>query len=220
MSGGRDSLAALLVKAAADLGVALSEAQVERFLDYLGELRTWSAKVNLTAIREPRDIILKHFADSLALLPHLARCASLLDVGSGAGLPGLALKIARPDLRLISVEARRRKVSFQEHVVRRLDLADVEVIWGRLEPGSALLPEGAVDCAVSRALALPDFLTAAAPFVRPGGLLVAMRGREGGAPDEELLSRLGLEVAGEVSYRLPVIGDERGLVLFRKHGGR
>jgi 16S rRNA (guanine527-N7)-methyltransferase len=204
--------AELLRSGAAGLGVSLSEHQVAQFTAYLAELRVWSAKVSLTTIRDPQAIVLKHFVDSLAALPHLEDCASLLDVGSGPGLPGLALKIARPDLRLVSIESRRRKVSFQEHVVRRLGLEGVEVVWGRLEPGCGLVPEASVDCAISRALALPDFLSCAAPFVRPGGLLLALQGQA--APLPPLPP--GLTHQATHPYRLPVLGDERTLLVFRQ----
>jgi 16S rRNA (guanine527-N7)-methyltransferase len=208
-----EELAALLEGAAAQVGVVLTPPQVQKFLVFLEQLAAWSAKVSLTAIREPRQIVLKHFVDSLAALPHLSRCASLLDVGSGPGLPGLAAKIARPALRLVSVESRRRKVSFQEHVVRTLALDGVEIIWGRLEPGCGLLPEASMDCAISRALTLADFASAAAPFVAPGGLLVAMKGRLAKAP---LGLPPGLALQEEVGYRLPLLGDERTLLIFRK----
>jgi 16S rRNA (guanine527-N7)-methyltransferase len=207
-------LGRLLRDAAAEVGVELSEAQVERFLVFLQELQVWSAKMSLTAIREPQAIILKHFVDSLTALPHVRECASLLDVGSGPGLPGLALKIARPSLRLISVESRRRKVSFQEHLVRTLKLEGVEVIWGRLTPDCGLVPEESVGCAVSRALALADFLAAAAPFVAPGGRLIAMQGK---AAAIEPVAPQGLVLAEQVSLRLPVSGEERTLVIFEKH---
>jgi 16S rRNA (guanine527-N7)-methyltransferase len=206
-------LGRLLRNAAAEVGVDLSEAQVARFLSFLQELQVWSAKVSLTAIREPQAIILKHFVDSLTALPYVRECASLLDVGSGPGLPGLALKIAAPSLRLVSVESRRRKVSFQEHLVRTLKLEGVEVIWGRLERGCGLVPEASVACAVSRALSLEDFLTYAAPFVAPGGRLVAMQGRR---PTQEPVVPPGLVLTERVSLRLPVLGEERTLVIFEK----
>ncbi len=215
MRGQADSseLGRLLAAGAAEVGVALGPEQIEQFLTYLAELERWSAKVSLTAIREPRAVVLKHFVDSLAALPTLTGCASLLDVGSGPGLPGLALKIACPQLRLVSVEGRRRKVSFQEHVVRTLGLEGVEVIWGRLEPGSGLLPEGSIECAISRALTLADFLRCAAPFVASGGRLVAMQGRLAEPPSP---LPPGLEFVELKKNRLPVLGDERALVVFRK----
>lgn len=213
---GRQELATLLVRAAAELGVPLSAAQVGQFMTFLAELETWSAKVSLTAIRRPRDIILKHFADSLSVVPHLEGCGSLLDVGSGAGLPGLAVKIARPHLRLVSVESRRRKVSFQEHICRTLGLAGVEVIWGYLAPGCGLLAEESVECAVSRALALPDFLAAALPFVAPGGRLISLQGRR----PAEAAAPAGLALTSQVGLRLPVSGEERTLVIFEKQRHR
>ena len=209
-----EALGSLLREAAAELGVALSPNQVGQFLTFLAELRAWSAKVSLTAIRAPRDIILKHFADSLAALPHLRGCGSLLDVGSGPGLPGLALKIASPGLRLVSVEGRRRKVSFQEHVIRRLGLEGVEVIWGRLTPRCRLLPAASVECAISRALETRAFLEAAAPFVAPGGRLLAMKGRPERAAQPP--TPPGLELTERVGLRLPVTGDERTLLVFTK----
>ena len=107
----------LLREGAAALGLELPQAVLAQFQVYLQELQTWNARVNLTGLTDPRDIIIKHFLDSLAVLPFIEGAPSLADLGSGAGFPGLALKLARPDLALTLVESRGKKVAFLEYLV-------------------------------------------------------------------------------------------------------
>ncbi|MBU0502266.1 MAG: 16S rRNA (guanine(527)-N(7))-methyltransferase RsmG, partial [Candidatus Margulisbacteria bacterium] len=110
---------------------------VSRLFDiYLKELLEWNKKFNLTAITDAEEIRIKHFQDSLAILPHtpqLTTHASLIDIGTGAGFPGIPLKIACPDIKLTLVEATRKKTEFLKHLVKVLELKEVEVIWGRAE---------------------------------------------------------------------------------------
>src|SRR5512133_1632453 len=104
-----------------------------RLLRYLDELLHWNRSINLTAIANREEAIEKHLVDALTVLPWLGPAARLLDLGSGAGLPGLALKIARPGLQLTSVDAVAKKITFQRHVIRLLGLTGVEALHGRLE---------------------------------------------------------------------------------------
>jgi len=146
---------------------------------YLKELLEWNQKFNLTAITDPDEIRKRHFAESLALLPHLSPLtahASLIDIGPGAGFPGIPIKIARPDLKLTLVEATRKKTEFLKHIVKTLNLKDVEIIWGRAEE-VAKTRKGEFDLAVARAVAELKILASyCLPFVKPGGLFVAFKG--------------------------------------------
>ena len=198
-------------------------AQFERFAELLVE---WNAtRMNLTRLTEPREVAVKHFLDSLALLT-VARPpigAAVLDVGTGAGLPGLALQIARPDLRVTLLDGTAKKLAFCRAVADELKLDGVDVVHARAED-SARLPEmvGAFDWVTARAVApLDKLLPWLAPFARPGGLLLSLKGPA--AEDELALARpvarrLRLTLAAPVLIPLPEASEEmvRQIVIARK----
>ena len=113
----------LLQEGAAALGIELPPETLAQFQVYLQELQTWNARVNLTGLTSPRDMVIKHFLDSLTILPYIEAAPSLADLGSGAGFPGLVLKLARPDLALTLVESRGKKAAFLEYLVSPLAFA-------------------------------------------------------------------------------------------------
>ncbi len=148
---------------------------LERFAD---RLVAWSRRVNLTAIRDPAELAEKHLVDSLALLPAIAGARTLLDVGSGAGLPGVPLACARRDLRVTCVDSVGKKVSFVKAVAAELRV-DVRAIAARAagQPEREGIPRA--DAVVSRALADPErWVPLGAPYLAPGGVLLAMLGRD------------------------------------------
>lgn len=162
---------ARLQAGAAGLGVPLDDDQLARFARYLQLLLSWNRKINLTAITEPTDVVDRHFLDSLSVAPLLTGLQTLVDVGSGAGFPGVALAVALPSLRVTCVESIRKKTAFLETL--RVELAPhLEVLCSRAE---ALGPR-TFDAAVSRATWDPsEWLAHGAPLVSPGGLLIAMQ---------------------------------------------
>jgi len=178
----------LLERGTRALGLDLAPEQIDQFLAYLDLLLKWNRKMNLTALRTPREIIIHHFLDSLLLVPHLPQTARLLDIGSGAGFPGLPLKIARPDLTIDLVEATAKKASFLKEAVRRLEMSGMNVIPVFLgkEP-VALPPEISWDFFVSRGVKLEAVLRAVTPFWGPAQRLLLMKG-----PDwREEIEKLG-----------------------------
>ena len=182
----------LLVRGAAQLGLAMDAAGVERLLVYLAELMKWSRRVNLIARDTPEaQVVETHFLDSLTLLPFLdgAGEVHLLDVGSGAGFPGLALACVRPDARFTLCEPRQKRVSFLRHVVRTLGLANVEVVAERVEAHLADWP-GRFTHITSRAVAEPAaFLPLVRPLVTPATRVLLMLARaEGLAGIDRLVS--------------------------------
>ena len=182
----------LLVRGAAQLGLAMDVAGVERLLVYLAELMKWSRRVNLIARDTPEaQVVETHFLDSLTLLPFLdgAGEVHLLDVGSGAGFPGLALACVRPDARFTLCEPRQKRVSFLRHVVRTLGLANVEVVAERIEAHLADWP-GRFTHITSRAVAEPAaFLPLVRPLVTPATRVLLMLARaEGLAGIDRLVS--------------------------------
>src|SRR5512136_485117 len=118
----------LLVEGARSFGVYLDGKAIESFEIYLKELLKWNQKINLTAIRSEKGIVLKHFLDSLSVTSYLPEHASILDIGSGAGFPGIPLKIVQPAFRITAIDSVRKKVDFQKHIIRALGLKGVEAI--------------------------------------------------------------------------------------------
>ena len=212
---------ALLIEGAAALRVKLSPTLLEHLQVYLEELQVWNARINLTGLKDPRDMVIKHFLDSLAVLPFLGPAASLIDLGSGAGFPGLVLKLARPSLKLTLVESRQKKAAFLEYLVSRLRLNGVTVAQTHLTPSLARKWEPKVAAVVSRAaFLLPRLLELAEPLLGPGGVLLALKGVN--LPGLELetagsaCSLLGMRPLENHIYHLPISGEPRLLVVCRK----
>ncbi len=208
--------AELLRQGAERLGLALDGPVVDRLVTLVSELRRWNERVSLTAITRPEEVIEKHVLDSLAVLPELAGARSLVDVGSGAGFPGLPLKVARSDLEVAMVDAVGKKVAFIRHAISRLGLAGARAVHARAEgrPEAEGVPRA--DAAVSRALMEPErWLPLAARYLLPGGRVLAMLGR---APAEKELERTGrksgLELTGLRRYALPFSGAPRAVARF------
>jgi len=187
----------LLERGARALNLDLASKQIDQFLAYLDLLLKWNRKMNLTALRTPAEIISRHFLDSLLLLPHLPQNARLLDIGSGAGFPGLPLKIARPGLTIDLVEATAKKASFLKEAVRRLGLSGMNVIPVFLgkEP-VALPPEVSWDFFVSRGVKLEAVLRAVNPFWGPAQRLLLMKGPDWQEEIEKLAPLLKKQQVG------------------------
>jgi 16S rRNA (guanine527-N7)-methyltransferase len=181
------------------LGISLDDRVCAQLALYRALLIEWSGRMSLTTIREPRAILIKHFLDSLTVLKHLPPGAPLLDIGSGAGFPG-----------------RGKKIGFLEEVRRRLGLAGCEILHRRLgKPDPDL--EGRFGAVVSRAVqAWPTFLALARPFLRPGGRVIGMWGREAPPAEEALrgtVAPLGGNLLARERLSLPEGGGIRHLVV-------
>lgn len=202
----------LLVRGGAQLGFAMDAAGVERLLVYLAELMKWSRRVNLIARDTPEaQVVETHFLDSLTLLPFLdgAGEVHLLDVGSGAGFPGLALACVRPDARFTLCEPRQKRVSFLRHVVRTLGIANVEVVAERVEAHLADWP-GRFTHITSRAVAEPAaFLPLVRPLVTPGARVLLMLARAEGLAGIDRLDSGPWRVDAERRFVLPFSGAPR-----------
>lgn len=212
---------ALLTAGAAALGLELAPATLGHLLTYLEELKLWNARTNLTGLKTDRDIVIKHFLDSLAVLPFLDEAGSLVDLGSGAGFPGLVLKLARPQLSLTLMEARQKKAAFLEYLVSRFRLTGVRVVQAHLTPNLAHQWAPKVAAVVSRAtFILPRLLELAAPLLAPGGVVLALKGVHLALSELEAAGsaamRLGLGPLEQHKYSLPVSGEPRLLVMARK----
>ncbi len=156
--------------------LSLSTDEIRSFEVYAAELKKWNSKVNLTAITKDNEIAIKHFVDSLALAPYITADDRLLDIGSGAGLPVIPLKIIRPDIPMVSVDAVAKKIHFQRHVIRILNLKNIEAIHARIEDLHKT-HRGSFSVITSRAFTRLDrFVSLAAPLLAENGMLIAMKG--------------------------------------------
>jgi 16S rRNA (guanine527-N7)-methyltransferase len=170
--------ARLIADGAAPLGVATTPEQVARFASHAQLLLEWNAVTNLTTITRPEEIAVSHFLDSLAAHAAVPAGSEVLDVGSGGGFPGLPLRVMLPDLRMVLLDAARKKVSFLRHVIRTLGLKRVQALHARVEAlGGDPVYRGRFDVVVSRAYAgLSELLHSVVPLVKPGGRVVALKG--------------------------------------------
>ena len=211
----------LLREGAAIINVSLTDEQIDCFGLYLRELQEWNEHINLTAIKSLKDIIVKHFLDSLTVLEYLPCAGRLADLGSGGGFPGIPIKVVRPSFEVTLVESVRKKVSFLRHVIRVLNLQGIEVYHGRAE---ALPSTGGFDCIVSRAFAdLGKFFTIGAPLVKNGGTLVAMKGKNIDAETKkaELAAiKNSLLLVQMKNFSLPFHGGVRSILVFQKNVSR
>jgi 16S rRNA (guanine527-N7)-methyltransferase len=192
----------------AGLGLVLPGGAEEKLMAYLAMLAKWNRTYNLTAIRDPAQMITHHLLDSLAILPHVTRIATLADVGSGGGIPGLPLSVCRPDLQLMSIEANQKKVAFQQQAKIELGLTNVSIHCGRVE---ALT--GRFDAVVSRAFA--DL----AEFVRQAGhLATRLLAMKGVYPQTEIDHLpTAWRVADVIRLAVPGLAAERHLIVLEKN---
>ena len=200
----------ILIRGLKELSLPFAPAQVGAFMTYLSELRKWTKAYNLTSLKTDEDIIVKHFLDSLLYLKALPdREVSLMDVGSGAGFPGIPLKIMRPAIRMYLLEPSRKKANFLRHITRTLALDAIEVLEKRIEEVKSLT----VDVAVTRALfEIKEFIEKASPHVKEGGRLILSKGPK---VKEELkgIKEMHCEV---LTLFLPTTQIKRFLIVIRK----
>jgi 16S rRNA (guanine527-N7)-methyltransferase len=209
----------ILVSGAEEIGVCLSPQVIARYLLYIEELRKWNARINLTALNENLDIGVKHFLDSLTVTPYLHGAKSVLDIGAGAGFPGLPLKIHSPAIALLLLEASQKKVFFLRNIVRVLQLEGVEVVYGRAESHEMIKRYAErFDLVLARALAdLPTSLHLAIPYVKGGGSIVSMRGKKGEDEARAVdLDALGLQLIEVKKLTLPFVKEDRVLVVLQR----
>jgi 16S rRNA (guanine527-N7)-methyltransferase len=216
---GQDGLRSLLDDGIDQLALALTEGQRQRLVDYVALLGKWNAVYNLTAIRDPRQMMIQHILDSLAIVPILAKLgpSTALDVGSGGGLPGLVMAIALPGWQVTLNDIVHKKTAFQSQAKLQLGLENVSVVTGRVEnlnPGAEV--PGKFDVIVSRAFAeLSDFVTLARHLVSDNGCIWAMKGVRPEGEIERLPS--DVRVISVERLRVPMLDAERHLVEISVH---
>lgn len=210
-----DAARRLLETGVHELGLELAPSVLQRLLDYQAELHKWNKAYNLTAIREPEQMVTRHLLDSLTLLPVVSRLPSpvsrLLDVGSGAGLPGIVLALVDPALQVATLDSNGKKARFMRHAVRTLGLGNVEVIEARVE---AWQPAELFDCIVSRAFAsLADFFDKTTHLLASGGQWLAMKGKLDAVEMADISANIIIENTQRL--RVPGLHEDRHAVIAR-----
>lgn len=208
----------LLIKGAQELGITLTEEKLRLFYIYLRDLKKWNRVYNLTAIRDDEGIVLKHFIDSLSYLKAIParKGLSIIDVGTGAGFPGIPLKICHPEMILTLVDSSTKKTLFLSHICRILGFKDIKIIQKRFEAIEDL--GHSFDILVTRALyKIKDLLRYGIPILKPGGLIVVSKGpafeseiREA----EKEMAEGSAKVKDIISIILPQSNLKRNLIVF------
>ena len=216
-----NEIKAALLAALDEYQISLDATATERLCGYYALLVERNRVINLTAITQPQEVAVKHFADSLMLLKYcdIPQGASVIDVGTGAGFPGLVLAIARPDLRVTLLDSLQKRLTFLEEVCGALDISNVATVHSRAEDGSRTELRGSFDVAVARAVAPLNVLSEyCLPYVKTGGCFLAMKGRSAAdelAQAQHAIAVLGGAVEDQAYFTLGEAG-ERGILTIRK----
>jgi len=219
----QNKLKKILINGAKELGIELGERQVSQFLTYLEILRDWNKRTNLTSLKDPREIIVTHFLDSLTIhkAVDISKEISAIDIGTGAGFPGIPLKILKPQISLSLLDSRRKRIEFLKYLSKSLKLEGLEIIWGRAEDcGREKKYREKYDIVLARALARLNILAELGiPFLKIRGLFIAQKGQNLGKELEEArraIEILGGELKGIISFKLPYSRKSRKLVIIEK----
>ena len=222
MSNNVDTFSSVFLEGLQQLHLSLNTQQQEQLLRYRQELLDWNTRVNLTAIKDPEEVLIKHFLDSLSLLSvYDSPEAKLLDIGSGAGFPGLVLKIARPQWHITSLEATGKKVTFQKHIIDLLHLDGIHTIHGRAEEiAHNVAYRASFDAVTARAVAsLPILLEYSAPCCRVGGqIILPKKGelKEELAQGKRAAHQVGAMLKADVPVTAPGLDDGRRLLVWEQ----
>lgn len=210
----------LLREGSGEYGVNMDERMSSAFMLYKSLLLEWNEKINLTAIEEDRDVIIKHFIDSLSIMPFLTDVHHIIDVGTGAGFPGIPLKIVLPSLQVVLLDSLDKRVGFLNTVISSLALQGISAVHSRAEDaGNSPKFREKFDAAVARAVApLPVLLEYCLPLVRAGGIFIAMKGSssEEIAASGKALNLLGAKIEEVKEFTLPHSEIKRNLIIIRK----
>lgn len=203
-----------------ELGISITDKQLEQLNEYYKALVEWNKKINLTSITEEKDVYLKHFYDSLTLFKEydLTKDVSLCDVGTGAGFPGVVLKIVFPNLKITLVDSLQKRLKFLDYVIKLLDLKDVELVHERMEDYSKQNEER-FDIITSRAVAKTKILVEISfKALKISGHLILMKSsfEEELSDAEKIIRDIGGEVINVNTFKLPIENSQRALINIKK----
>ena len=201
-----------------EISVDITDSQIDMLLTYLDLIKEWNEKFNLTAITEDREMILKHFIDSLTILKYIDDRANVIDIGSGAGLPAIPIKIMKPDINMTMIDSVNKKVTFLNEASKELGL-ECKAYHGRFEDLARGDMRESFDICTARAVAPLNVLVEyAIPFLKKGGKLIAMKGQveEEIKEAEKAIKELGATIERVEEFTLPSTDMERSIVVIKK----
>jgi len=202
------------------INIELSSEKSEKFIKYKDLLKEWNDKINLTAIVDDKEIILKHFVDSLTIEKYISENDSVIDIGTGAGFPGIPLKIVKKDINLTLLDSLKKRLIFLEEVCKKLNLENVKIEHGRAEDyGKNKEFREKYDIATARAVAdLSVLAEYCLPFVKVGGFFVCMKGNniEEIEESKKAVEKLGGKIEKVEKIYLPSTDIERNIILIKK----
>jgi 16S rRNA (guanine527-N7)-methyltransferase len=195
--------------------IFLKKEEIELFKKYLFLIEEWNKKINITSIKNQEEVAIKHFIDSLLVLKHVPLSGRVADIGTGGGFPGIPLKIAEPSLEIFLIEPIRKRANFLRTVISNLNLKKITVFNGRAENFNE---KEKFDFTISRALSnIKTFCELSLPLLKPGGYLVAMKGKE---TEKEIAALKSLEkkikVIKNIRFELPQKSGARSIIVIQK----
>lgn len=211
----------LLRKYLEELNINLNSEQIFKFYNYMNLLIDWNKKLNLTAITEPEEIVVKHFVDSLTISKYIKENSKLIDVGTGAGFPGIPLKIYRSDIDVTLLDSLNKRISFLNYIIKELNLEEIKAVHGRAEEYAREAEyREKFDIATSRAVAnmatLSEYLI---PYVKVNGIVLAMKGSNINGEIQNAnnaIKVLGAKVVSVEEFNLPNTEINRNIILIEK----
>ena len=203
------------------LNIKLNDFQIIQLFNYMNLLVEWNEKINLTAITNPDEIIIKHFIDSVTINEFIEKNSKIIDIGTGAGFPGIPLKIVREDISITLMDSLNKRIVFLEEIIKKLDLKKVETVHARAEElGNNKLYRQKFDYATSRAVAPLNYLLEyMMPFVKVGGYCICMKGsniEEELKEAESAIIKLGGKIENIWNFKLPETDIERNIISIKK----
>ncbi len=170
----------LLVKGSSELGITLNSRKIQKFLSYQELIKKWNSKINLTSVTDDSEIIVKHFLDSLTVSELITDGPNILDIGTGAGFPGVPIAIVRESLNITVLDSREKRIFFINEVLRELDLSNVKTVSGRAEDSNNGVPRINFDYVLTRAVGdIKEVINLSVPYLNEKGKIILMRGKEG-----------------------------------------
>lgn len=211
----------LMIEYGKEIDIMFTEEQLKQFYQYMNLLIEWNEKINLTAIVEPKEIILKHFIDSLTITKYIGKNQSVIDIGTGAGFPGIPLKIVRKDLKITLLDSLNKRIHFLDEVIKDLALENIDTVHARIEEYAKNKNyRETYNIATSRAVAnlttLSEYML---PMVRINGMAICMKGSEISeeiSKSKNSIKLLGGEISKIEEFTLPKSDYKRNLILIEK----